>query len=670
MRPALSASCIGPWPRSARCAPGDEVDGVFACTRKDRLVARTGTPYLALELRDRTGALAGARVPRRRRARRALRPRRPRARARARRALPRRAAGRRARRSTRAERRRPGDVPARRLPRPRRARRLPRAPRARGPRPAATRRCSTRLLGDAALRAALAPRAVHARPATTPTSAGCSSTPSRSATLARRDLRAAPAAELRPAAHAPRSCTTSARRASSPTAPRSALTDEGRLLGHVELGLRLIERARRGRRSTTARGSRSRTACSTHHGPDAAPGRRFGSPEALALYRLNALDAAVKGALEHGLNCGTTVRECPTTRRTRRSAPPERGRGARRVVLPRAPELRDAGRLRARRRGPAGHPQHAGDGVLGRGRLQPRRPGRDGDRRSATHRIAGSLVTTTSRSRSCRSPTAACFRAMPRRLRRRDGGLEGSLRFAARRLPPVIVLSFLYVLGSDPGLHRADHPGHLAGGRVVGELPGAAPRRASGRVRGARPLVPRLVKGRLVADVRRAVSVMYLLVAVISVDPGRAAGGDADRRGRQRGGRGGLLHDRQHALVADHAAADGPLVAHRHLLRSARAQRGLRPRAARARRRAGQNAYATSPARRRRGERPRRRAGSHRRSRPPGAAASRLREAPDDATQAPSLTAARAPGGGFQSGDPLADPPPAERRAGDGGAGS
>ena len=39
----------------------------------------------------------------------------------------------------------------------------------------------------------------------------------------------------------------------------------------------------------------------THHGPEAAPGRRFGSAEALALYRLNALDATVKGALEHGL---------------------------------------------------------------------------------------------------------------------------------------------------------------------------------------------------------------------------------------------------------------------------------------------------------------------------------------------------------------------------------
>src|SRR5215216_2032018 len=36
---------------------GDEIAGVYACTRKDRLTARTGAPYLALELRDRTSAL-------------------------------------------------------------------------------------------------------------------------------------------------------------------------------------------------------------------------------------------------------------------------------------------------------------------------------------------------------------------------------------------------------------------------------------------------------------------------------------------------------------------------------------------------------------------------------------------------------------------------------------
>src|SRR3954463_168185 len=40
--------------------PGDEIAGVYACTRKDRLLARTGTPSLALELRDRTGTLARA----------------------------------------------------------------------------------------------------------------------------------------------------------------------------------------------------------------------------------------------------------------------------------------------------------------------------------------------------------------------------------------------------------------------------------------------------------------------------------------------------------------------------------------------------------------------------------------------------------------------------------
>jgi 3'-5' exoribonuclease len=38
--------------------PGDEINAILACTRKDRLTARTGTPYLSLELRDRTGAIA------------------------------------------------------------------------------------------------------------------------------------------------------------------------------------------------------------------------------------------------------------------------------------------------------------------------------------------------------------------------------------------------------------------------------------------------------------------------------------------------------------------------------------------------------------------------------------------------------------------------------------
>ena len=43
----------------AELRAGGEIEGVFACTRKDRLTARNGSPYLAVELRDRTGAIAG-----------------------------------------------------------------------------------------------------------------------------------------------------------------------------------------------------------------------------------------------------------------------------------------------------------------------------------------------------------------------------------------------------------------------------------------------------------------------------------------------------------------------------------------------------------------------------------------------------------------------------------
>ncbi|HUB04037.1 MAG TPA: OB-fold nucleic acid binding domain-containing protein, partial [Solirubrobacteraceae bacterium] len=37
--------------------PGQHVEGVFACSRKDRLFTRSGSPYLALELRDRSGTI-------------------------------------------------------------------------------------------------------------------------------------------------------------------------------------------------------------------------------------------------------------------------------------------------------------------------------------------------------------------------------------------------------------------------------------------------------------------------------------------------------------------------------------------------------------------------------------------------------------------------------------
>ena len=79
------------------------------------------------------------------------------------------------------------------------------------------------------------------------------------------------------------------------------LTDEGRLLGHLVIGERLLhERARGVLGEDRLLALLHCVLC--HHGPSSAPGGRFASAEALALYRLNALDAGVKGALEHGLS--------------------------------------------------------------------------------------------------------------------------------------------------------------------------------------------------------------------------------------------------------------------------------------------------------------------------------------------------------------------------------
>ncbi len=79
-----------------------------------------------------------------------------------------------------------------------------------------------------------------------------------------------------------------------------ARSEEGRLLGHVELGLRLL--APRYPSSLAAPRRLALEHCIlAHHGPDALPGQRFASAEAIALYRCNALDAHLKGAFEHGL---------------------------------------------------------------------------------------------------------------------------------------------------------------------------------------------------------------------------------------------------------------------------------------------------------------------------------------------------------------------------------
>jgi 3'-5' exoribonuclease len=90
---------------------------------------------------------------------------------------------------------------------------------------------------------------------------------------------------------------------------RFELSDEGRMLGHLAIGAQLIAGAAGD--IPAERRLRLLNCVLSHHGPDAGPGRAagaggssgrgFDSAEALALYRLNALDASVKGALEHGL---------------------------------------------------------------------------------------------------------------------------------------------------------------------------------------------------------------------------------------------------------------------------------------------------------------------------------------------------------------------------------
>lgn len=79
-----------------------------------------------------------------------------------------------------------------------------------------------------------------------------------------------------------------------------ARSDEGRLLGHVELGLRLLA-PRYPSSLDLSRRLALEHCILAHHGPEALPGQRFASAEAVALYRCNALDAHLKSTFEHGL---------------------------------------------------------------------------------------------------------------------------------------------------------------------------------------------------------------------------------------------------------------------------------------------------------------------------------------------------------------------------------
>src|ERR671933_315069 len=259
---------------------GDDLDAVFACSRKDRLTARTGTPYLALELRDRTGAIQA----------RAFRDADV-------------LAGRfrdELQVEVRAIDRAEGADPAEFLPVAYRDVEeldgfLEHLAREVHDREYAALLES--LLGDEALRADWR-RAPCTRGGHHAYLGGLLEHTVAVATLA------VEACALHPRLNSDLLVCAALVHDLGKTREFSlgadiALTDAGRLLGHVVLGQQIVDAHAGGMAEARRLALAHCILC--HHGPDAAPGRRFGSPEALALYRLNALDASVKGALEHGL---------------------------------------------------------------------------------------------------------------------------------------------------------------------------------------------------------------------------------------------------------------------------------------------------------------------------------------------------------------------------------
>jgi 3'-5' exoribonuclease len=269
---------------------GDEVSAVFACTRKDRLTARTGTPYLSLELRDRTGAIA-ARVFR------------------------------------------DADLHAGRFERGDLVRVTGRVERFRDELQLEVRAVARAEDADPAAFLPVAYRDLDELDGFVEHLAGEVRDPAFAALLAdvlqdpaiRAALRRTPCTRnghhaylggllehtVAVATLALETCVLHARLDQDllltaaivhdlgktrefTLAAEIGLTDEGRLLGHVELGLRLLESR------TTVLDAPRRLALAhcvlAHHGD-----RRPATPEALALYRLNAVDAAVKGALENGM---------------------------------------------------------------------------------------------------------------------------------------------------------------------------------------------------------------------------------------------------------------------------------------------------------------------------------------------------------------------------------
>lgn len=281
--------------------PGQEVSGVFACTRKDRLISRSGSPYLALELRDRSGTLRarafrdadrlGARFER----------------------------GELVRASGTIERFRDElvlevlDIGAADAAEADPAAFLPRAYRdldelegflehlageVRDPR---YRSLLEELLSDRELRAAWR-RAPCTRSGHHAYLGGLLEH-TVAVTMLAHEL-----SQLHPRLNLDLLLTAAITHDLGRTREFTygadfGLSEEGRLLGHLVIGERML--AERGGALDDERRLALAHCLLCHHGPSSGAGRRPQSAEAVALYRLNALDAGVKGALEHGPEWGS-----------------------------------------------------------------------------------------------------------------------------------------------------------------------------------------------------------------------------------------------------------------------------------------------------------------------------------------------------------------------------
>jgi 3'-5' exoribonuclease len=291
--------------------PGQEVDGVFACSRKDRLFTRNGSPYLVLELRDRSGVIGG------------------RAFHRADELAGRFERGDLVRVSGRVERFR--DQPVLEVVEISKVQTEPGASGSETADPAkflpvayrdldeldgflehlagevfdrGYRELLDRLLGDAELRAAWR-RAPCTRGGHHAYLGGLLEHTVAVATLAlevcqlhvrlNQDLllTAAIVHDL-------------GRTREFVYGAEIGLSDEGRLLGHLVLGEQIV--SARAETLDDARRLELLHCLLCHHGAAGAPGGRFGSAEAQTLYRQYALDASVKGAFEHGLGLETAPR--------------------------------------------------------------------------------------------------------------------------------------------------------------------------------------------------------------------------------------------------------------------------------------------------------------------------------------------------------------------------